>query len=72
MGVTSTVLKELGIVDETIEEPAGGAHRDLDAAAEFVKSFLLSELPPLMATPIDTLLEQRYTRLMSYGNTAAS
>jgi acetyl-CoA carboxylase carboxyl transferase subunit alpha len=72
MGVTSTVLKELGIVDETIAEPPGGAHRDLDAAAEFVKSFLLSELPPLMATPIDTLLEQRYARLMSYGNTAAS
>ncbi len=72
MGVTSTVLKELGIVDETIAEPPGGAHRDLDAAAELVKSFLLSELPPLMATPIDTLLEQRYARLMSYGNTAAS
>jgi acetyl-CoA carboxylase carboxyl transferase subunit alpha len=72
MGVTSTVLKELGIVDETIAEPPGGAHRDLDVAAEFVKSFLLSELPPLMATPIDTLLEQRYARLMSYGNTAAS
>ena len=70
MGVTSNVLKELGIVDATIDEPAGGAHRNADAAAELIKQYLQAELPPLLATPIDKLLEQRYQRLMSYGNPA--
>jgi len=68
MGVTSSVLKELGIVDATIAEPSGGAHRDPDAAAALIKEYLLAELPRLRATPTDTLLNQRYQRLMSYGN----
>ncbi|MBT8140324.1 MAG: acetyl-CoA carboxylase carboxyltransferase subunit alpha [Gammaproteobacteria bacterium] len=71
MGVTSSVLKELGIVDATIEEPSGGAHRDPDAAADMLKTYLCNELPPLCATPLDQLLEQRYARLMSYGNSEA-
>ncbi|NNL56932.1 MAG: acetyl-CoA carboxylase carboxyl transferase subunit alpha, partial [Pseudomonadales bacterium] len=64
----SSVLKELGIVDETIAEPSGGAHRDPDAAATLIKEYLLAELPRLSATPTGTLLDQRYQRLMSYGN----
>ncbi|MGB5326038.1 MAG: acetyl-CoA carboxylase carboxyltransferase subunit alpha [Pseudomonadales bacterium] len=68
MGVTSGVLKELGIVDATIKEPPGGAHRDPDSAAAMVKDYLLAELPALCATPLDDLLAQRYARLMSYGN----
>ncbi|NNC55904.1 MAG: acetyl-CoA carboxylase carboxyltransferase subunit alpha [Pseudomonadales bacterium] len=68
MGVTSSVLKELGIVDTTIDEPAGGAHRDPDRAAQLVKTYLCAELPSLCAVPLEQLLEQRYGRLMSYGN----
>jgi acetyl-CoA carboxylase carboxyl transferase subunit alpha len=67
MGLTSTVLEGLGIVDHTIEEPAGGAHRDPDLAATRVKEYLLEQLRSLDAIAIDDLLDQRYERLMSYG-----
>lgn len=68
MGVTSSVLEELGIVDETIPEPLGGAHRDLDGMAERLKERLSAQLAELESTPIDELIEKRYDRLMSYGN----
>ncbi|ROQ20567.1 acetyl-CoA carboxylase carboxyl transferase subunit alpha [Marinimicrobium koreense] len=68
MGVTSTVLEELGIVDETIPEPLGGAHRDIDAMASKLKERLSAQLDRLSDEPIDDLLERRYQRLMSYGN----
>lgn len=68
MGVTSSVLEELGIVDETIPEPLGGAHRDIDAMAESIKLKLIEQVDRLSAEPIDALLEARYQRLMSYGN----
>ncbi|WGO97457.1 acetyl-CoA carboxylase carboxyltransferase subunit alpha [Saccharophagus degradans] len=70
MGVTSSVLADLGIVDETIPEPLGGAHRDIDAMALKLKERLVSQLDRLQAVPIDQLLETRYQRLMSYGNSA--
>ena len=68
MGVTSTVLEELGIVDETIPEPLGGAHRDIDAMASKLKERLSAQLDRLSNEPINDLLERRYQRLMSYGN----
>jgi len=68
MGLTSTVLEELGIVDHTIEEPMGGAHRDPDLAAARVKAYLIDELAALKRIPVEQLLESRYARLMSYGN----
>ena len=68
MGLTSSVLEELGIVDTTIEEPAGGAHRDPDLAAQRVKDYLLQEIAALKQLSIEELLELRYQRLMSYGN----
>ncbi len=68
MGVTSTVLEELGIVDETIEEPLGGAHRDIDLMADRIKQRLIAQVEQLQAMDIEVLLEKRYQRLMSYGN----
>ncbi|WP_372777989.1 acetyl-CoA carboxylase carboxyltransferase subunit alpha [Litorivivens sp.] len=68
MGVTSTVLEELGIVDSTIPEPLGGAHRDIDLMAERLKKHLLEQLQDLQSQPMDDLLARRYERLMSYGN----
>jgi acetyl-CoA carboxylase carboxyl transferase subunit alpha len=69
MGVTSSHLEELGIVDETIEEPLGGAHRDIDAMARRLKARLTEQVDQLAAMDIDVLLQKRYDRLMSYGNT---
>ncbi|MFT6101898.1 MAG: acetyl-CoA carboxylase carboxyl transferase subunit alpha [Granulosicoccus sp.] len=68
MGVTSTVLEELGIVDETIPEPLGGAHRNIDEMALSLQGRLIAQVDELMAQPLDELLEKRYQRLMSYGN----
>lgn len=68
MGVTSTVLEKLGIVDATIKEPLGGAHRDLDLMAKRLKTHLVGELSELQKMPLDNLLDKRYERLMSYGN----
>jgi len=68
MGVTSDNLERLGIVDETIAEPLGGAHRDIDAMADKLQSRLIEQVDRLSAEPIDQLLERRYQRLMSYGN----
>ena len=67
MGVTSSVLQDLGIVDETILEPIGGAHRDIEAMAVNLKMSLIKQLDNLANIPIDELIENRYQRLMSYG-----
>lgn len=68
MGVTSSVLQELGIVDASIPEPLGGAHRDIDEMARRIKQHLVAQLNRLEAVDLDEVLEQRYRRLMSYGN----
>jgi acetyl-CoA carboxylase carboxyl transferase subunit alpha len=68
MGVTSKVLQELGIVDATIQEPLGGAHRDVDLMAERIREHISGRLEALSAMPVEDMLAQRYDRLMSYGN----
>lgn len=68
MGVTSKNLESLGIVDETIPEPLGGAHRNVDAMATKLQQRLIEQVDRLVKEPIDALLERRYQRLMSYGN----
>ncbi|AJE20634.1 acetyl-CoA carboxylase carboxyltransferase subunit alpha [Azotobacter chroococcum] len=67
MGITAARLRDLGIVDEVIGEPLGGAHRDPAATAEGIRQQLLAQLEVLRGLDSDTLLEQRYERLMSYG-----
>ncbi|SUZ81836.1 uncharacterized protein METZ01_LOCUS34690 [marine metagenome] len=67
MGVTSERLEELGIVDQTIPEPLGGAHRDVTATAANVKTALLEQVERLAAVNTDDLVARRYERLMSYG-----
>ena len=66
-GVTSARLKQLGIVDEIIQEPLGGAHRDVSMTAENIKRALHEQVERLMVADIDNLVAHRYQRLMSYG-----
>lgn len=68
MGVTSDNLENLGIVDTTIPEPLGGAHRDVDSMAASLKTHLIEQVDRLADVPLEELLEKRYERLMSYGN----
>ena len=67
MGVTSERLVKLGIVDQTIAEPLGGAHRDVAATAANIKAALIEQLDKLQAMDLDELVARRYQRLMSYG-----
>jgi len=67
MGITSDRLHELGLVDQVIPEPLGGAHRDPAAMAQSIKQHLLETLDRLDGFSHDELLERRYARLLSYG-----
>ncbi len=67
MGITSDRLKELELIDEVIEEPLGGAHRDVDETARRIKRVLLSELKRLYRLDPESLVARRYDRLMAYG-----
>ncbi len=67
MGITSGRLEELGLIDETIPEPLGGAHRDKKQAAANIKEVLLRHLDQLSRVPLPNLLDERYGRLMNYG-----
>jgi len=68
MGVTSSTLEELGIVDATIEEPLGGAHRGPEVMARRIREHLVTQVARLSSMETDVMLEERYRRLMSYGN----
>ncbi len=68
MGLTAGRLHELGIVDQVIKEPLGGAHRDYEQAADAIRKALVKQLDELKALEVEALVERRYDRLMSYGN----
>ena len=68
MGVTSSTLEELGIVDTTIQEPMGGAHRDVEEMARRIREHVSDQLDRLCGTDMDELVEARYQRLMAYGS----
>ncbi|EPW8574007.1 acetyl-CoA carboxylase carboxyl transferase subunit alpha [Morganella morganii] len=68
MGMTAPRLKALGIIDTIIPEPAGGAHRHYQQAADNLREQLLQDLAVLSALPEDELLAQRYQKLMSFGH----
>jgi acetyl-CoA carboxylase carboxyl transferase subunit alpha len=67
MGLTSDHLKKLKLIDVVIEEPLGGAHRDVAKMAEVLKAVLQNGLAELEEIPLDELLERRYQRLLSCG-----
>ena len=67
MGITSDRLTEFGLVDGTIEEPLGGAHRDVGATASALKRVLKRALDELDQLGVDELLDRRYRRLMGFG-----
>src|SRR5512135_913454 len=67
LGITSTRLKALGLVDKIINEPLGGAHRDPDGMMQTLKKTLQDSLRQLQDKSIDDLLRLRFDRLMGYG-----
>ncbi|MEY2624683.1 MAG: hypothetical protein RL412_458 [Pseudomonadota bacterium] len=67
MGLTADRLRSLGLVDEVIAEPLGGAHRNPTATAASVKAALLRHLRELQAKLRETLLAERSRRLAGFG-----
>jgi acetyl-CoA carboxylase carboxyl transferase subunit alpha len=67
MGLTADRLSKLGLVDEVIREPLGGAHRDPNAMTETLKAALVRNLGELESEPIAKVLEARSARLQSFG-----
>ncbi|MBU2863732.1 acetyl-CoA carboxylase carboxyltransferase subunit alpha [Reinekea marina] len=67
MGITASRLFELGLVEKVLEEPLGGAHRNVDEMAKTIQTALITQLSELKTKPIESLLEERYARLQSFG-----
>lgn len=68
LGITADRIHKLGLVDEVVEEPLGGAHRDPDEMAIRLRQVLIGHLDRLTQTPIEELLAERYRRLASVGS----
>jgi len=66
--ITSKDLLELGLVDEIVPEPLGGAHNDPDATAATLKMHLLKHLQDLQALSAPDRLRQRYAKYRAYGH----
>lgn len=67
MGVTAQRSLQLGLIDAIVEEPLGGAHRDHPMMAARLKEQLLRDLRELQAQDPQSLLDNRYQKLMNFG-----
>ncbi len=67
MAITADRLAKLGLVDEVVKEPLGGAHREPQAIADSLKEAILRHLREVEQWPEDQLLERRYARLRGQG-----
>ncbi|THB72487.1 MAG: acetyl-CoA carboxylase carboxyl transferase subunit alpha [Gammaproteobacteria bacterium] len=67
MGITSERLLELGLIDEVIKEPLGGAHRKPENMAGIIRRALVRSLADIESMPVQGMLDKRYERLMAYG-----
>ena len=67
MQMNSENILKLKLIDEIIEEPLGGAHRNPDQAAQILKKSIIKNLNDLKSQPLSSLLDTRFNRLMSYG-----
>jgi acetyl-CoA carboxylase carboxyl transferase subunit alpha len=68
MKLNAVSVHDLGLIDEVIPEPLGGAHRSFDQASSNLSKVLIKNLDELTNMSIDSLLDRRYKRLMSYGS----
>jgi acetyl-CoA carboxylase carboxyl transferase subunit alpha len=65
--ITATDLKELGLVDEIVREPEGGAHQDPAAAATNLREVLLKHLNEVRSLPAQERLSRRYAKFRALG-----
>ncbi len=65
--LTSTHLKQAGLIDTIIDEPLGGIHRDPRAAKQILQNALKQQLAEVTAINIDQLVQQRADKILSFG-----
>ncbi len=66
--ITAKDLLELGLVDEIIPEPLGGAHTDVEATAATLKEHLLKQLDEVAKLPTEERLKSRYQKFRAHGH----
>ncbi len=67
LNLTAKRLLTFGLIDEVVEEPLGGAHRNIDEMSERLKQRLQFHLTELQTLKTDDLVEKRYQRWLNYG-----
>jgi acetyl-CoA carboxylase carboxyl transferase subunit alpha len=67
LGLTAERLRQLNLIDEVLEEPLGGAHRDSAAMSATLKEALIRHLDELEKLPVDQLRAQRTAKIASFG-----
>jgi len=68
MNLTADRLKQLGLIDQVVPEPLGGAHRGLEEMAKRLQQTFIHQLEVLKESSLEALLSRRYTRLTSIGS----
>ncbi|OUW81118.1 MAG: hypothetical protein CBD82_04570 [Gammaproteobacteria bacterium TMED222] len=68
MKVDASSLQNLGLVDQVIKEPLGGAHRDLRGVSNSISQVIEEKLLTFDEIDISDLLDKRYEKIMSYGS----
>ena len=65
--ITPNYLLEHGLIDDVLDEPLIGAHRDKETAADVLKKYFLESVQALRELSVDEMLDQRYKRLTAVG-----
>ena len=65
--ITADDLKSLNLIDDVIEEPINGAHRDKETAVKALASYFITELDKLEKLKVDELLNARIAKILSAG-----
>ena len=66
--ISAEELKELGLIDDIIEEPIEGAHRDYDTTANNIKEYFFKSLNELTSISTDELIQKRFEKYLNYGS----
>ena len=67
MGITADKILEHGLIDKVVEEPLGGAHRNVDEIMVRLKEILVDELQRLKSRPLEALIDERFQKFMAMG-----
>ena len=66
--ISAEELKELGLIDDIIDEPIEGAHRDYKTTAENIKKYFIEKVKELKELSIEELLKKRFEKYLNYGS----